>query len=126
MGFTSWGPAAPLGLVAATPLAGFALQNATPTILSWTAPNDGRYHRIHAFGQLYVATAETGGATQVMTTMPDGQTWNPVMIAGGQGAGAHAFAQDQWIIGAGTEFSIVQTAPLTAGAAVAFIELWAS
>ena len=39
-----------LGLLASTfaagGLAGFALQNATPNILTWTAPNDGNYHRV--------------------------------------------------------------------------------
>ena len=54
--------AAPLmQLVATTGVNGFALQNGTPTILTWTPPNDGQVHRVLLIAQENVTVAETGG-----------------------------------------------------------------
>ena len=44
---------------------GFALQDATPTILSWTAQNDGNLHIAILAVVIKVSSAETGGAISI-------------------------------------------------------------
>ena len=45
------------GLLASTPAAGFALINGTTTILSWTAPADGKNHRLSVFASAHISSA---------------------------------------------------------------------
>ena len=47
--------------VATTGPNGFALQNGTPTILSWTAPNDGALHDVLIMATEEITVALTGG-----------------------------------------------------------------
>ena len=60
-------------LVATTGVNGFMLQNATPNILSWTAPNDGNMHRLIVFATLHVTSSETGG--KVLVAQLYGTRW---------------------------------------------------
>lgn len=112
-----------LGLLATTAEAGFALQDATPTILTWTAPSDGKLHRIICFLTGYVSAAETGGAITLDTVLPDGNAANPQMMPGGAAAGPVA-ASALRMVGAGETVSLVQSSALTAGAATVWAELW--
>jgi hypothetical protein len=48
-------------LLTATPVAGVPLVNGTPVILSWTAPSDGKFHRVFFFASLDVAVTQVGG-----------------------------------------------------------------
>ena len=129
MGFTPWGPAAPLGQVAATPVAGFALQNGTPTICSWVVPNDGRQHRVLVIvSNLVGAVAETGGAVGWTVTNPGGGTTTGTqLLAGGSAANSSHHAIDAGIAEAGSTVSVVQNSALTAGGPVTcWAELWGS
>lgn len=109
---------------------GFPLQNATPTIISWTAPNDGQQHRAIVYLAQSVSSPETGGQVNVSTTLPDGTLSN---IAGalGAGHGTGAFIGGssggyQLIVGAGKTVNITQATALTAGASVVWAEIWGS
>lgn len=121
----------PAGLAskAATPAAGFALQNATPTIISWTAPADGANHRAEILGEVVISSTETGGSIQVQFTCPDGGTRTLNLINGGLGAGIQvaAFAgNNSFIIASGSTVNVNQSTALTAGAATAYLEIWGS
>lgn len=111
----------------ATPVAGFALQNGTPTILTWTAPNDGKLHRFEIFGTVSVTVAETGGAILVSYTLPDGTNTAHTVFPGGATVGdiPPAFA-GQVIVKPGSVVTLFQNTALTLGAAVAWAEIWGS
>lgn len=114
--------------LAATAVTGFALQNATPTILSWTAPNDGSQHRILAFGSAEITSAATGGSVALVIVPPSGATGFPTVISGGQGTG---FSYNgpyglPYIVGPNTTVSLVQGSALTAGAVTVWAEIWGS
>lgn len=128
MGSTPWGPVAPLGLVAATPYpAGFPLQNGTPVIATWTAPNDGRQHRVVCYAGQHVLSATTGGQINLTFTGPDGGS-PPVGIfpSGLPGGYTPSTNGPGYIVKAGTQVIVQQVAAVTVGAATLFLELWAS
>lgn len=119
----------PLGLALqkATPVAGFALQNATPTILSWTAPNDGLLHRVLVFACMDVTVAETGGNVIIGLAMPDGVGGGPALMNGNQGTGFnYGYSSAAFIIKAGSTVTVQQSVALTAGAATLWAEIWGS
>jgi hypothetical protein len=112
---------------AVTPVAGFALTGATPTILSWTAPSDGKQHRVQLFASIDVTSAETGGAVGLTITTPDGTVSAPLPVfAAGLAAGAAAGAPLSVVVKAGSAVTLAQTSALTLGAAVTWAELWGS
>jgi hypothetical protein len=114
--------------LATTGTAGFALQNATPNVISWTAPNDGAVHMFVAVSVVHVTSAETGGTIQVIYQSPTSGAGNHFsqLLAGGLGTdvngqtGTTIFA----LVQPGTTVTIQQTAALTAGAATLVAELW--
>ena len=113
-----------LGLQATTGAAGFALQNGTPNILTWTAPNDGNLHRVVILGNLIVTSAETGGAIGVTNlTSPSGANHSPGLSAGGVGVSLVTYTQS-FFVEAGTTVTLAQTSALTAGAAVFWADIW--
>jgi hypothetical protein len=127
VGFYPNGGAAPLQPQASTGLAGFTLQNATPGILSWTAPNDGQLHRFTIFGSIHVTSAETGGQITVNYTLPDGSTPSHTLFAAGLGVGDSTPALNLSIpIKPGTTVQINQNTVLSAGAAIMWAEIWGS
>ena len=116
-----------LVLQATTGVAGFALQNATPTIISWTAPNDGQMHRFQLFAVVHVSSNETGGAIATQWTAPGGQSGLSTPFAGGSGSGLVLTAADRVnLVEPGTTVSLVQSTALSGGAAVVWAEIWAS
>lgn len=115
-----------LSLVASTPVAGFALQNATPTIITWTAPNDGALHRVVAVVSLHVTSNETGGAVNLSVTLPDGTARLPAVLAGGTAIGTLAGNYTVSHVQANTTVTLQQSSALTVGAAVVWADLWAS
>lgn len=117
-----------LVLQAATPVAGFALQNGTPTVISWTAPNDGKLHYVAVFAEIVVSNAETGGQITAILNDPAGGNHNREVIQGGQGAGFVGMdgGSQTFVIQAGSTFSIVQNTALTAGAATLWAGIWGS
>jgi hypothetical protein len=113
-----------LQLLASTGVNGFTMQNATPTIFSWTAPNDGQLHRVWIFGEMLVATAQTGGAVNMNITDPLGTARTRSIWSGGLAVGFGIPNNgSQCLVQAGQPVSLVQV-PQTAGAAVLFAELW--
>jgi len=105
---------------------GFALQNGTPNILSWTAPPDGQLHRFMVIGDTVVTSAETGGAVSCTFTSPTGAPHAGTLDAGGNAGGTKNWNQLTGIVAAGTTVTVAQSGALTVGAAVTFAELWAT
>ena len=116
-------------LVATTAATGFALQNGTPTILSWTAPDDGKMHRVDVVGYAHVTTAMTGGEVDVNYTPPDGTVTYYVALNSGDGTGNQLFSSSgggvSFLVKANTTVSLAQFAALTAGAATVYAQMWA-
>lgn len=131
MTFTPFAGPAPLQVQDTTGPAGFALVNATPTILSWTAPDDGQLHRVILGAVLHVSAAETGGEVAVNWTGPfaGAQVHTSAVYAAGLAAdvsGQYPSVGSMFIIGPGTTLSIFQLSALTAGAATLWAEIWGS
>lgn len=113
-------------LQAATPAGGFALQNATPVILTWTAPNDGLLHRVMVAGSLFAVAAETGGNVNLLYTDPAGNA-NSVPIWAGGLTGANSPTAKFVSVKAGTTVTLQQTVALSAGGpTMVWAELWGS
>jgi hypothetical protein len=112
---------------AATPVAGFPLQNATPTVLSWTAPSDGQNHRIMILATGFATVLEVGGQVNVNYALPNGNTSPfPLLLSGTQAVGYITAAYVAAIIGPGAVVSIQQSSALTSGAATVWAEIWGS
>jgi hypothetical protein len=117
-----------LRLVATTGVDGFALQNGTPTILSWTPPDDGNVHRVMCQVVLSVTSAETGGQVNLTTYTPDlaySYVWT--LLTAGFGAGAYVPGVPPMVpVPPGQAVTIAQATALTAGAATLWAEIWGS
>jgi hypothetical protein len=116
--------------LATTGTAGFALQNGTPSIITWTAPSDSAIHVFTCISVAHVTSTETGGTVQVVYQSPISGAGNHFsqIIAGalstdssGQ-TGTTIFGLAQ----PGTTVTVEQTTALTAGAATVYVELWGS
>lgn len=109
-------------IVATTGPGGFALQNATPIILQWTAPNDGQLHPGFVSGGLVVTAAETGGA--VVVTIGVGSV---NVYQGGLGIGTRGMSDQsdglQFMLLPGGTITISQQTALTAGAATVYVSV---
>lgn len=116
-----------MGLLAQTPVAGVALANGTPTILSWTAPSDGKNHRIWVIATGFATVIEVGGQVNVNYALPNGNTSPfPLLLPGTQGVGYITAAYVAAVIGPGAVVSIQQGSALTSGAATVWAEIWGS
>lgn len=126
MTFTPFIPvAAGLAKQADTGPAGFALQNATPVILTWTAPNDGNAHPVIVIASQYVTSAETGGAVSVSATVPNGNSGSPTLFSAGHGTGLFPPSSPiALIVEAGSTVTVQQSSALTAGAATVWAQIW--
>lgn len=111
-------------IMASTGLAGFALVNGTPTIISWSVPNDGLMHRAIVFGTMQVTVAETGGTIQQTYTDPGGTAIFTQVIAGGLAIGAAQLTAKLVTVQANSLVTVKQSAALTAGAATLWAEIW--
>jgi hypothetical protein len=109
---------------------GFALTDGTPTILTWTAPDDGSLHRFELAFNGVVTSNLTGGAINATFFAPDGLTesffgiWNA-----NNPTGAHQFANGASgviTIAPGTTVTVYQSSAVTAGAATVWPEIWGS
>lgn len=110
---------------AATAVAGYTMINGTGNIITWTPPNDGLLHRAMVIFTLHVSVLEVGGAVGVALTKPDGSASNSQIDAGAHAAGG-VFAIAGFEVQAGQPVTVQQTSALTAGAAVAWCEIWGS
>lgn len=109
-------------LQAATAVAGYTLVNGTGNIVTWTPPSDSALHMFNVIAVLHVTSAETGGSIQITWSTPDGTSTTTSVFAGGQ-TGVQSFSQ-QKLCQAGTAVTVAQNTALTAGAAVAWVQLW--
>lgn len=110
-------PEAALALVASAQ--NFALQNGTPTMCQWTAPNDGNLHYASFGGNLTVTSSETGGSVSfyIAGTLADtvfvaSLSTNKIAIGG------------TFLVLPGQTVSIAQSSALTAGASSATVGIW--
>jgi len=127
MGLFPFAPNPAMNLLLTTGAAGFTLQNATPNILVWTAPNDGQPHRVFVVGNQNVSVSETGGQVSMTFTRADnGGTNAPVLFGGSAGTGYHNVANNVAVVAPGSTVTIAQSTALTAGAAQVWMELWGS
>lgn len=116
-------------LIAATPPlpAGFPLVNGTPTILTWTAPNDGKQHRVQLWGDVNVSVATTGGLINIHLTDPGGTAGTLQMDAGSHaGTGFFVSSSRNLLLAPGSVLTISQDSALTLGAAIFYGEIWGS
>jgi hypothetical protein len=111
-------------LVAATAVGGYTLVNGTGTILTWTAPSDGKLHRVMIFATLSVGTTEVGGTLQSKIFAPDGNSVFTSVFAAAQAAGVHVNNVGA-IAEAGQPVTVQQTSALTSGASTLWVEIWA-
>jgi hypothetical protein len=111
---------------AATPATGFALINGTPTIISYTTPNDGNIHTAIVSIAKIVTSTETGGQINITYTI-GGQAQNLVLLGGANAPGVFFTANAiryVMMVDPNTTVSIVQAVALTAGASVVYVELF--
>jgi hypothetical protein len=104
-------------MLTSTAVAGFALVNGTPNIMTWTAPNDGNLHVVICILNLDVTSSLTGGLITAQYSLPNGSVNTPTQFASGQSSGFHT-SVGGYIIEAGTTFVVSQATTVTAGAAV--------
>ena len=129
MGFNPFGGAGPLQLQATTGPGGYALVNATASVIAWTAPADGQYHRAQVFASMLVSSAETGGLIQVQWTGPGaGAAQFNQLFAANLAAGAAAVQGSSLllVIAPGSTIRVQQSSALSVGAAVLNAEIWGS
>jgi hypothetical protein len=120
------GPAVGMNLLGSTGLGGFTVQDATPNLFSFVIPNDGNMHRIMALGEMIVSSAQTGGLISVLLNDPSGTPRTRALFNGGYAAGYQAIDGFLTTIAPGQTITVAQTSAQTAGAAVAWIEIWGS
>jgi len=105
-----------------TPVAGFPLQNATPTLFSWQVPNDESLRVVVSYTNKIVSSAETGGTIVLQFNDMNGTLRNAIIDPGGRGTG---FFQDSEVVypQPGSVVSLKQTSALTLGASSLWAEL---
>jgi hypothetical protein len=115
-----------LTLRAITPAAGFALQDGTPAILSWTAPDDGQLHTIMQVAYVYASSEMTGGNINCSFYDPAGNAvTDPEFVTGGLMSGYSNWNSNVLLVAPGTVSAIGQGSALTGGAATCWAEIWA-
>ena len=112
--------------LASTGTTGFALQDATPIILSWTAPNDGNLHYVAGISVLVDCTAAaTGGALAVVAYGVGGITSVADQIsAGGFSVGQTIAYEKPIALPPGQLVMLKQSGALTAGNVTVYADIW--
>lgn len=113
-------------LVATTGVGGAALQNGTPTILTWTAPNDGKLHFASIFASVSVALTQTGGSCSFNWTS-GGIAISHSVFPGGAATGSGAGPSNNFSVAVdpGTTVTFAQATAMTAGTAAVYAGIWA-
>jgi hypothetical protein len=116
--------------LAATAVAGVSLGNSTPTLISWTAPNDGAMHRVTVYIVGHVTSTATGGRIDLSVTLPDGTANTKTAIGNSQAAGVYyppsQTCPQALLLEANTTISVLQGTALTGGASTVWAEIWGS
>lgn len=111
--------------VASTGADGVALQNGTPTFLSWTAPKDGKLHTAYVSGRVTVISAETGGNIAVQAPGFDQLLVSGSYATLGPEQSGNAYRAPIVLL-PGETVAVVQSTALTAGEATFFGSIWAT
>jgi hypothetical protein len=112
------------GIVATTGDAGFALENGTPTILSWEVPNDGQLHSVLICGQKYVTATETGGTVIYTYEIGGHAGLSHTLFSGGNASGTGVPpANNSFVVDPGSTVSVSQSVALTGGASIVYFTL---
>jgi hypothetical protein len=119
-------PISGLSLVATTGLSGFTMVNGTPNLFSWTAPSDGNMHRLFLVGEQIVTGALTGGKVTANFTDPSGAVQTRQIFAPSNGVGFSGPQALTFTVAPGSVCAVQQNSAVTAGAAVMYLEMWAS
>jgi hypothetical protein len=123
----AYGTEALMSKVADTGEAGYQLADATGTILSWTAPDDGQLHAFLVIGAVVVTSTETGGAIQSSYSPPGSGGHTASLDSGAHGAGTFGMtAGSGGVVAPGSTVTVTQNTALTGGAATAFAQIWAA
>jgi len=117
-------PVTGIALQASTGQAGVALQNGTPTFLTWNVPNDGQLHRFYVVSSLDVTVAETGGNVQVSFTLPDGSAGTFAQHGPNLAVSTNRSGPLGATVQPGSTVTIRQSTALTAGTAQMWADLW--
>ena len=115
--------------VASTGTSGYALTSGTGTILSWTAPNDGKLHAMQIYTLLRVTSATTGGDLQITFTDPSNNSKNSDWLYANRTLDAYSADYPQWmhvLVKPGGTVTLTQNSGLTAGAGTIWAEFWSS
>jgi hypothetical protein len=115
--------------VATTGMSGYVLINGTGTILSWTAPNDGRLHAVQVYTLMSVTSATTGGDLQITFTDPTNNPKNTDWLYANRTVDDKSTDYPQWLhllVHPGGTVTLTQNTALTAGAATIWAEFWSS
>ena len=97
------------------------------TILTWTAPNDGKMHRVICFAEENVTATQTGGTCVLNFTTPSGQAGTASVIANNGAAGVNSGTARPLLVQANSTVTLQQTVNVTAGGpATVWAELWGS
>jgi hypothetical protein len=122
---TVYFPSAVPVLQATTGSSGFTLLDSTPTLLTWSVPNDGQVHRVIVLGELVVTTTQAGGEVQLVFNDPAGNSRTESMWAGGLGVGANKVNGNcAFMVGPDQTITLEQTSDQTSGSAIAYVDLW--
>lgn len=130
MGFSGGGGSTSgLAKVASTPGTGFALQNATPNILTYTAPNDGNVHSVIVSSKAIAAGNPVGGGAYVRVngSQPYCATTssNAYMITPSPGNGVQ-YGMFEMTVQPGDIVTLDQIGALTAGTVQVYASIYAN
>jgi len=103
---------------------GFTMINGTQTILTYTTANDGLLHTVIVNLGVLVTVLQVGGALQLAWTDPAGNARTSTLNSGGLGTGMTNVALAERVVQANTTVTLSQSSALTAGASVAYAQLW--
>lgn len=115
-----------LGLTLVAEADNFVLQNGTPTILSYTLPNDGRLHGVLVVASCVPTASMTGGAcTFSFTDGASGNVTGPLTaFAGGFGVGSLPGTSSGQLLSGGSTITIAQSSALTVGAGTLRVRIY--
>lgn len=111
-------------LAASTGAEGFPLQNATPVILAWTAPADGRLHSFLVNFRMRNTLQQAGG--KVVFSFGDSDQVINLNAGSEPGIDHEDETGNTWVAMPGEVILIQQAEPLTAGDGTVYCEIWAA
>lgn len=109
--------------VATTTTGGVALLGRAQTILSWTAPSDGKLHSVTIHAALHVSSTEVGGAVGA-TANPGPGSASASIFSGSLPVGIYENSA-ALLSGPGQQVEFQQTSSLTSGTATVYAQIWA-